>query len=286
MATNEYRWLTKPCEQCLAPMTGVASRIRNQRFCSRQCLGKSQRTTADTYVCSECGAGFFRMLGGTDLRNGRKPKFCSAVCYGKSLSRDRIGVPLICRPETIAARAQKKLAKERAEAESAAAKIAKREEAANLARALRSSRPCLACRAPVGEQPFSRLCCTALCSDDLKKHGKRRGKQKRRALLKSATVESFLDVEIFRRDGWLCQLCGAPTPEGKIGTNHSRAPTIDHIVALVNGGMHSRANVQCACRICNSIKSDGPARGQIGLWHADSEVRQQRRTDSRTNAAG
>jgi 5-methylcytosine-specific restriction endonuclease McrA len=32
------------------------------------------------------------------------------------------------------------------------------------------------------------------------------------------------------------------------------APTIDHIIALANGGTHEPTNVQCAHFICNATK--------------------------------
>ena len=110
------------------------------------------------------------------------------------------------------------------------------------------------------------------CSDPCRKAApafrlqKRIGKQTRRARLRNVECERFADVEVFERDGWRCQICGVLTPERLVGSNNPSAPTIDHIVALANGGPHTRANVQCACRACNSRKSDGPARGQLGLF--------------------
>jgi 5-methylcytosine-specific restriction endonuclease McrA len=35
---------------------------------------------------------------------------------------------------------------------------------------------------------------------------------------------------------------------------HPKAPTIDHIVPLSAGGDDTKANVQLACFLCNSIK--------------------------------
>ena len=63
---------------------------------------------------------------------------------------------------------------------------------------------------------------------------------------------------VFERDKYICQICGKPTDPsdtswGTIGPN---APTVDHIVALKNGGSHTWDNVQCAHAICNSYKRD------------------------------
>lgn len=65
-------------------------------------------------------------------------------------------------------------------------------------------------------------------------------------------------IKVYERDHGICQICGKPTDWndnswGYGGPNH---PTIDHIVALANGGLHSWDNVQLAHGMCNSIKRD------------------------------
>lgn len=68
-------------------------------------------------------------------------------------------------------------------------------------------------------------------------HARRRG---------ARTTERFLDIEIYRRDHWRCGIC------------HRRVrradATLDHRVPVSKGGKHTRANVQCAHRRCNSRK--------------------------------
>lgn len=63
---------------------------------------------------------------------------------------------------------------------------------------------------------------------------------------------------VIKRDGGVCQICGKPTDSTDISWGHfgPLAPTIDHIVALKNGGSHTWDNVQCAHAICNSYKRD------------------------------
>lgn len=61
-------------------------------------------------------------------------------------------------------------------------------------------------------------------------------------------------MAVLEADGWVCQICGIPTPREKRGTQEPDAPTIDHIVPLSAGGAHSYANVQCACLRCNTRK--------------------------------
>jgi 5-methylcytosine-specific restriction endonuclease McrA len=74
---------------------------------------------------------------------------------------------------------------------------------------------------------------------------------RKRARLLKAHVEDVDARVLFERDNWTCQICGEPT-EGK--HPNPRSPSIDHIVALANGGEHSYANTQCAHLKCNVDK--------------------------------
>lgn len=76
----------------------------------------------------------------------------------------------------------------------------------------------------------------------------------------------FNKKSVFRRDGWKCQICGVDTPERLQGKRAPNAPTLDHIVAMSNGGAHVPSNTQTACWRCNNRKADGPPKGQIGLF--------------------
>lgn len=65
--------------------------------------------------------------------------------------------------------------------------------------------------------------------------------------------------KLVMRDGLRCALCG----ELCDWNDHSwskysgpKHPTIDHIVPISKGGPHTWANVQVACAMCNSLKSD------------------------------
>lgn len=90
------------------------------------------------------------------------------------------------------------------------------------------------------------------------------GTQRRRALLAQVPAETFLPIDVFKRDRWRCQLCGKRTPKAEVGTNAMTAPTLDHIVPLSRGGPHTLANTQCACRRCNCRKRTS-VRGQLRL---------------------
>jgi 5-methylcytosine-specific restriction endonuclease McrA len=54
--------------------------------------------------------------------------------------------------------------------------------------------------------------------------------------------------EVFERDSWSCQYCGAAVC--------ARTATIDHVVARSRGGPTSWTNTVTACRSCNFRKAD------------------------------
>lgn len=61
---------------------------------------------------------------------------------------------------------------------------------------------------------------------------------------------------ILKRDMYKCHVCGRKCITGD-SWNHPRAATVDHHpVPLSKGGDHDWHNVRCACRQCNSEKSD------------------------------
>ena len=93
------------------------------------------------------------------------------------------------------------------------------------------------------------------CSKECARRTLRRvGKSIRRARKRQLQYERIDPIMIFHRDGWKCQLCGVKTPKQARGTIESNAPELDHIIPLSQGGAHTEANVQCACRKCNADK--------------------------------
>lgn len=89
-------------------------------------------------------------------------------------------------------------------------------------------------------------------------------------------VDSIDPKDVFERDNWRCYICGTYTPKGLVGDpRDSRAPTLDHVVPLAEGGTHTFDNVRCACRGCNTEK--GAAIFQRNLfestgWEGASKV--------------
>lgn len=110
---------------------------------------------------------------------------------------------------------------------------------------------CPECGSPVlGVQ--SRYCSTTCQRAD---HD-RRQTVLRKARERNAVRERVDPMVVFRRDGWVCRLCGRPTLPLYRGTNHPEAPELDHVVPLSRGGPHLSSNLQCAHRACNLRKSN------------------------------
>ena len=73
---------------------------------------------------------------------------------------------------------------------------------------------------------------------------------------RGAYVEDVWRSKVFERDRYRCQLCGKAVKRDA-EVPHPKAPVLDHIIPLAEGGTHEYRNVQTAHFMCNSIKSDG-----------------------------
>ena len=89
---------------------------------------------------------------------------------------------------------------------------------------------------------------------------------KRRALKMNNLVEDFNPVEVFERDGYICQLCGIKTRPDYKNQFHPKKPNLDHIIPLSRGGEHSRLNTQCLCRHCNMLKHNNGTGDQLRMF--------------------
>jgi len=78
--------------------------------------------------------------------------------------------------------------------------------------------------------------------------GYRRWTQRRKARVAGVEIEYFDRSEIFTRDNGACRYCGTVLD---VLNWH-----LDHIVPIVRGGMHTRANTVAACPKCNLSKND------------------------------
>lgn len=122
--------------------------------------------------------------------------------------------------------------------------------------AWRSANPkprCRECGFDIPHCGHFRFYCSQSCQ---LKRNRRVNSATRRARIARQQPELFDPIEIFERDGWRCYLCDRATPKELRGTQSPSAPEMDHIIPLARGGLHTRANVACACHACNSAKSD------------------------------
>lgn len=102
----------------------------------------------------------------------------------------------------------------------------------------------------------SKKFCTSRCARRLGHHNKK-------ALIRGRGDGTRVSrSEVLRRDDWVCQLCYRPCDLTAV-VPHPEAATLDHIVPLARGGMHTMGNLQTAHFMCNARKGD---RG----YHPDS----------------
>jgi hypothetical protein len=99
----------------------------------------------------------------------------------------------------------------------------------------------------------AKTCSDPICKGTYEAIQRATVKSRRRARLAGALSVPYNPLHIFQRDNWTCQLCGAPCSYAD-GYPSPHYPTIDHIIALANGGADVPGNVQCACFDCNSHK--------------------------------
>lgn len=247
---------------------------RDQRFCSRQCAGRTgggprkhlgcqadgcERTDMAAHglcylhykrkyqpepkivrdrTCEGCGMDFVQTGPGSDKRYcsrpcqpGRRVDKC-AVRYGNCGTCDRL---FITRGGRFCSDCQR---------------VAVRDE--KVAR-YRATRACPDCGGALAKNEQRCMSCAVVHNAATERRNRSAGAAVRRARLRAAMVEKFDPIEIFTRDGWVCQLCGVPVAKDAV-VPHPDAPTLDHVVPLALGGEHSRANGQLAHFMCNSRK--------------------------------
>lgn len=123
---------------------------------------------------------------------------------------------------------------------------------------------------PTGRKPGSGRSAIAPKEDREIRH--RREKKRREAISlrhRDGPAHGLKWRDIADRDNMRCQICGRNVDVNDKWVNERGRwcfgrlyPTIDHIVALANGGTDTYDNVQLACKHCNSKKQD---KGQMRL---------------------
>lgn len=272
------------CEGC----NTLFDSVRAKRYCTRECnkahLRKiGSRSTRAEYLadrrakaiqespsyfhCCQCGVLAHRKLSGTSKAKGYENKYCSMEC--------RVSKAAQIRAEVVFLRGMARLSRNAIKTPEPNL-VAIRMVAQSLARYAshrdKADKPCIVCGCPVGYTfGRARILCSKACQKKTEsfKLARKAAKLRRKAIKRGANGgESVSPIKVFDAAGWKCQICNKPTPQKLRGTYHKRAPELDHIVAVSNGGAHTWANVQCACRECNLWKSNKLVVGQANLFGA------------------
>lgn len=106
--------------------------------------------------------------------------------------------------------------------------------------------------------------CSAECKKEKKRILKRKysthGNHRHRAKKYGCAYESGITLhKLIKKKGLTCAICGKECnlDDNKWGEHFGPTyPSIDHIIPMSKGGGHTWNNVQVACMMCNSIKSD------------------------------
>lgn len=212
---------------------------------------EQQWNPAHDFVCEVCGKPGHRRMSGTSKAKGYTNRFCSMECRLKHHATQRSLRPPKMRP-------------------------CPRPRAIRMAPCPKPLRICECGQASVPKQAHRCTDCQKLRDATHRREARRKHRQtpegkaskaaekaKRRASQR-IQADRFNPIDIFERDKWRCQLCGCKTPKDSRGTYADNAPELDHVVTLADGGNHTRANTQCACRKCNMAKGR-TSKGQIGL---------------------
>lgn len=77
---------------------------------------------------------------------------------------------------------------------------------------------------------------------------------RKRARLYGVKYEPVNKIKVFERDEYKCYLCGIDVVISE--KYRPDQATIDHVIAMANGGEHTYSNVKTCCHACNSKKGD------------------------------
>lgn len=79
-----------------------------------------------------------------------------------------------------------------------------------------------------------------------------------RELNKNSKIEMVEPLEVFNRDGWVCQICFKPVNPKSIDPFDPQRVTLDHRLPISLGGSHTKTNLQTAHMTCNASKGARP----------------------------
>lgn len=235
------------CQQC-----GKACVMESKaaKFCSDICRHRYNKANrGHERKCEVCNETFF---------DYREMKYCSVNCKQSKIK-------------------ERKQERERERKQILSVEKAKRERTKALKRLAKtlnkvnnSRRTCECCGKEYfkGKESNANKFCGEECKERIQKEkakqyrkvNKRPNKDRRWTKNGKADYSICLS-KLFERDNGKCHICGGQTDYDDFirdanehfiaGNNY---PSIDHVIAIANGGLHQWDNVKLAHRICNSIK--------------------------------
>lgn len=248
--THPRRFLI--CQHCTRIV--VVRSPKTRRFCSESCR---KTAAAPTWRCQECGTTFKRRPN-----RGINPSpvgYCSPRCRdsaqrwanGPRFTVIRIADCGVC-GSTFVTRDSKPR-------RLCGTRVCVLEDGRRAYHAtyVPAARQCVAGCGRVGPQGQGRYLCEQCRPAQLAKQT-RAMRRRRRARKRGVKSEHYTLDYLLDRDANRCQLCGERVHTRR-KPPHPKAPVIDHIIPLAQGGDDTRANVQIAHFICNSIKGDRTA---------------------------
>lgn len=225
----------RTCQVCSATYRAT---YPDQRTCSRACGMALRRRSVVALECVDCGQGF---TGNGTF--GRKRRSCGSAC--PALPGRRLPRSCATCGSTFDGHGRGKYCAKPCAVKAAQCAAQKRRPVGPT-----HTKTCLRCGSSFTTSKPLKAYCKLACH---KHAARKRQKRKRRALHLGVAHEQYTTLEIAKRDRYMCGLCRKRVAMTK-QVPHPKAPTIDHVVPLDDGGDDVRANVQLAHFICNSTK--------------------------------
>ena len=239
------RAIYKECRECGKKLKSGGKRA----FCSKECNTKAKKKEYPhiySQVCAYCGKH-------VAPKNGHTNKYCSPECRIAAADYNQVRECAVCGKKYKTKNKTKccSYACQSIATNNAIRQSGKRE--ANI------EKTCANCGKVFFVPYFQQWaeCCGKSCSGAwyAKKNPDKvmAQRQKRRAREKGAFVEDVNPFDVFKRDNWICQLCG-----GKINRRlkhpHPMSVSLDHVIPFALGGTHEWGNVQASHLRCNLSK--------------------------------
>lgn len=286
-------WQTKYCsKEC----TGIAHRTRERRLTCLTCgkpLTRNQLKNKNRYCSTSCAAKgsafkeeirkrksnnlmqfvarFTELYGdkykyvcgytGSDNAFIAKCVVCGNECEinAQCIRRGRIVGCMACEQKEREAKAKKERAEAKAERERINAEKSARKEAERIRR---MTRECVQCGEEFVANHGASVCCSEVCKKRRANHAKELSRRNR--LRENGIVDKNVTLErLIKRDKNTCHICGGKCDNHDYHIRQDGVfivgdgyPSIDHVMAVSNGGTHTWGNVKLAHQGCNTRKSN------------------------------